>query len=143
MKQLSLKSSGTWKKKPKKNDEDGLSRSGTGCLQVRAKTYMKHLHENPAPLQIAPRPGEGPLELHHTKNPLGGLRRACDAAVIPLHRSDHELLEMNPNEERLLQRAISCWATFSYWCWSKGLAGTSQDALAFNAWVLTHMEAEQ
>lgn len=104
---------------------------------------MSALHGKGEVLKVADKLGEGPIELHHTKSPMGGQRRACDATVIPLRKSDHELLEMNPKEERLLQRAISTWASFSFWCWHQGLSGDPDDALAFNKWVLEKLEQEE
>ncbi|TDE87355.1 hypothetical protein [Deinococcus sp. S9] len=136
------KSSGTWGKK-KEARPDGFSRSATGRLQVRDAAWMRHLHDRQEPPLDIGNGGGGPLELHHTASPFGGQRRACDATAVPLSREDHQFVEMNPREERALQRIFSAWSSFRYWCFKKGLSGAPEDALQFNAWVLEKLAEEE
>lgn|GEM_PF-5599669 len=129
----------------REEDPDGFSRSRTGRLRVRDRAYMSHLHaRQEPPLELGlPTEQTGVLELHHTKNPSGAKRRDCDATVVPLDRADHQFVELNPVEERALQRIFSAWSAFRYWCWKKGRSGTPEDALAFQAWVLAQLEREE
>ena len=125
---------------------EGISRTRLGDLRVRDPGYLQALHESREPvLEIGSGLEKtGKLDLHHGVNPVKHSRRTHnDASVVPLDANDHlNFIEASAQEEKALQRVFSCFAAFRYWAYHHNRQGTTEDALAFQLWVLEKMEAE-